>query len=59
MIEAQWLHPRPELMSMCMCLCSLGGAGDAIILAKRMELSRAGKDTCADMDEECAVEEWI
>lgn len=40
-------------------LHSLGGAGDAIILAKRMEMSREGKDTCADMDEECKVEEWI
>jgi hypothetical protein len=40
-------------------VCSLGGLGDAVVLAKRMELSREGKNTCADVDEECAVEEWL
>jgi len=38
---------------------SLGGVGDAIIAAKRMDMSKAGQETCADMDEECAVEDWI
>lgn len=35
---------------------SLGGMMDSIIVAKRMELSKAGKETCGDMDDECMVE---
>ncbi|KAL6762097.1 hypothetical protein V8C86DRAFT_2525069 [Haematococcus lacustris] len=35
---------------------SLGGAMDAIIAAKRMELSKKGVETCGDVDEECKVE---
>ncbi|KAJ9519535.1 hypothetical protein QJQ45_013457 [Haematococcus lacustris] len=34
---------------------SLGGAMDAIIAAKRMELSKKGVETCGDVDEECKV----
>lgn len=40
-------------------VCSLGGVGDAVFAAKRMEMSKAGQETCADVDEECAVENWL
>ncbi len=35
---------------------SLGGAMDALIAVKRVEMSKQGKETCQDMDEECTVE---
>jgi predicted DCC family thiol-disulfide oxidoreductase YuxK len=35
---------------------TLGGAMDAVIAAKRVEMSKKGIETCGDMDEECAVE---
>jgi len=34
----------------------LGGALDAVIAAKRVEMSKQGVSTCGDVDEECAVE---
>jgi len=36
---------------------SLGGALDGIIAAKRMEMSKEGKETCSDIDEQC-ITEW-
>ena len=33
-----------------------GGALDAVIAAKRIELSKGGVDTCGDIDEGCHVE---
>lgn len=36
---------------------SLGGTMDGIIAAKRMELSKAGVETCGDLDEGC-IAEW-
>eukprot|EP00199_Chlamydomonas_sp_CCMP681_P001981 CAMPEP_0119107482 /NCGR_PEP_ID=MMETSP1180-20130426/10462_1 /TAXON_ID=3052 ORGANISM="Chlamydomonas cf sp, Strain CCMP681" /NCGR_SAMPLE_ID=MMETSP1180 /ASSEMBLY_ACC=CAM_ASM_000741 /LENGTH=348 /DNA_ID=CAMNT_0007092977 /DNA_START=181 /DNA_END=1224 /DNA_ORIENTATION=- len=35
---------------------SLGGAFDAIIAAKRVEMSKKGVESCGDLDEECSVE---
>mmetsp|Transcript_21371 Transcript_21371/g.46741 ORF Transcript_21371/g.46741 Transcript_21371/m.46741 type:complete len:400 (+) Transcript_21371:151-1350(+) len=35
---------------------SLGGAMDAIIAAKRVDMSKQGVQTCSDVDEECVVE---
>lgn len=35
---------------------SLGGAMDAVIAAKRVEMSKKGVETCGDVDEECSVE---
>ncbi len=35
---------------------SLGGALDAIIAAKRIEMSKEGVEACGDLDEECVVE---
>ncbi|GAX83680.1 hypothetical protein CEUSTIGMA_g11105.t1 [Chlamydomonas eustigma] len=35
---------------------SLGGALDGIIAAKRMEMSKEGKETCSDIDEQCTTE---
>ncbi len=35
---------------------SLGGVMDALIAAKRVEMSKKGVETCQDVDEECAVE---
>jgi hypothetical protein len=35
---------------------SLGGALDGIIAAKRMDMSKSGVQTCADVDEQCTAE---
>lgn len=47
------------MFAMLFPVCSLGGVGDAVVAAKRMEMSKAGQETCADVDEECAVENWL
>lgn len=55
----RYLHHTLICGLACANLClplQLGGALDAVIAAKRVEMSKQGVQTCGDVDEECTVE---